>query len=223
MIIAPEPHASSVRVSSQTPDDPIVFIVDDDVSMREALEPLIRRAGWRPQTFATARDFLASPRSPVPCCLVLDVRLPDLNGLELQDCLGSDRRLPIIFITGYGDVRTSVRAMKAGAVEFLEKPFGHDVLLSVIRQAIERSQAAIRDDAEVRALQEAYATLTRREREIMELVVRGRMNKQVAAELGISVITVKVHRGRMMRKMKAHSLAELVLQASRLRITTTHT
>ena len=209
--------------SSQTPDAPIVFIVDDDLSMREALELLIRRAGWRPQTFATARDFLARPRSAVPCCLVLDVRLPDLNGLELQDCLGSDRRLPIIFITGYGDVRTSVRAMKAGAVEFLEKPFGHDVLLSVIRQAIERSQAAIRDDAEVRALQEAYATLTRREREIMELVVRGRMNKQVAAELGISVITVKVHRGRMMRKMKAHSLAELVLQASRLRITTTHT
>lgn len=210
-------------VPSQTPDEPIVFIVDDDISMREALELLIKRAGWRPQTFATARDFLASPRSPVPCCLVLDVRLPDVNGLELQDCLGSDRRLPIIFITGYGDVPTSVRAMKAGAVEFLEKPFGHDVLLSAIRQAIEHSKTAIRDDAEVRALQEAYDTLTRREREIMELVVRGQMNKQVGAELGISVFTVKVHRGRMMRKMKADSFAELVRQAGRLRITTTDT
>ena len=210
-------------VPSQTPDEPIVFIVDDDISMREALELLIKRAGWRPQTFAAARDFLASPRSPVPCCLVLDVRLPDLNGLELQDCLGSDRRLPIIFITGYGDVPTSVRAMKAGAVEFLEKPFEHDVLLSAIRQAIERSKTAIHDDAEVRALQEAYATLTRREREIMELVVRGQMNKQVAAEFGISVNTVKVHRGRMMRKMKADSFAELVRQAGRLRITTTDT
>jgi FixJ family two-component response regulator len=146
-----------------------------------------------------------------------------LNGLELQDCLGSDRRLPIIFITGYADVPTSVRAMKAGAVEFLEKPFGHDVLLSAIRQAIERSKTAIRDDTEVRALQEAYATLTRREREIMELVVRGQMNKQIGAELGISVNTVKVHRGHVMRKMKADSLAELVRQADRLRITTTNT
>jgi FixJ family two-component response regulator len=209
-------------VSSQTPDAPIVFIVDDDISIREALELLIRRAGWRPQTFATARDFLASPRSAVPCCLVLDVRLPDLSGLELQDCLGSDRRLPIIFITGYADVPTSVRAMKAGAVEFLEKPFGHDVLLSVLRQAIERSKTAIRDDADVRALRMAYATLTRREREVMKLVVRGQKNKQVGAKLGISIVTVKVHRGHLMRKMKADSLAELVRQADRLQITMTN-
>jgi FixJ family two-component response regulator len=201
---------------------PIVFIVDDDISMREALELLIRRAGWRPETFATAQEFLASPRPAVPCCLVLDVRLPDLNGLELQNCLGSDRRLPIIFITGYGDVPTSVQAMKAGAIEFLEKPFGHDVLLNVIRQAIERSEAALRDEVERHDLHSAYATLTRREREILELVVRGQMNKQVGAELGISVITVKMHRGSMMRKMKADSLAELVRKAVRLGIAATN-
>ncbi len=210
-------------VSSQSSDAPTVFIVDDDISMREALELLIKRAGWRPRAFETARDFLASPRPPAPCCLVLDVRLPDLNGLELQDSLNADRCLPIIFITGHADVPTTVRAMKAGAVEFLEKPFGHDVLLSVIGQAIERSKVALRDAAQMRALQRAYATLTPREREIMELVALGRMNKQVGAQLGISIITVKMHRGSMMRKMNADSLAELVRQAGRLGITATNT
>ena len=198
---------------------PIVFVVDDDVSVRESLELLIHAAGWTPETFASAAAFLARSRADVPSCLVLDVSLPDLNGLELQERIAGDRfDLPIIFITGYGDVPMTVRAMKAGAVEFLTKPFSDDVLLSAISQAIDKSRAARRDDAETRAVRENYAALSRREREVMALVVCGLLNKQVAGELQISEITVKAHRGNAMRKMKADSLADLVTMAARLRL-----
>jgi len=198
---------------------PIVFVVDDDVSVRESLESLIRFAGWQSETFATAQEFLARPRVLAPSCLVLDVTLPDLNGLDLQERIAVDRiDMPIIFITGYGDVPMTVRAMKAGAVEFLTKPFGDDVLLSAIRDAIERSHTALDHAAEIRAFQDRYALLSRREREVMGLVVSGLMNKQVGGELGISEITVKAHRGKVMRKMEAHSLADLVTMAARLRL-----
>jgi FixJ family two-component response regulator len=200
---------------------PIVFVVDDDVSVRESLELLIRCAGWQPETFASAHEFLARPRALAPSCLVLDVNLPDLNGLDLQKRVADDRiDMPIIFITGYGDVPMTVRAMKAGAVEFLTKPFGDDVLLSSIRHAIERSRAALGHEAEMRALRVCYASLSRREREVMALVVSGLLNKQVGGELGISEITVKGHRGNVMRKMNAKSLAGLVNMATRLRVAT---
>ena len=188
----------------------IVFVVDDDVSVRESLELLIRTAGWRPETFASAQDFLSRPRPTVPCCLVLDVTLPGLSGLELQKQLAERTDMPIIFITGHGDVPMSVQAMKAGAVEFLTKPFKDDVLLDAIRGAIERSRVALRQDSEMRVLREGYASLTPREREVMALVVSGLLNKQVGGELGISEITVKAHRGQVMRKMKADSLPDLV-------------
>ena len=198
---------------------PVVFVVDDDVSVRESLELLIRCAGWQPETFASSQKFLARPRISVPSCLVLDVSLPGLNGLDLQGRVAVDRPdMPIIFITGYGDVPMTVRAMKAGAVEFLTKPFNHDVLLSAIRQAIERSRAALDREAEIRAIRECYASLTRRERQVMDLVVSGRLNKQVGGELGISEITVKAHRGKVMQKMMADSLPELVKMAARLRL-----
>ena len=198
---------------------PIVFVVDDDVSVRESLEALIRDAGWQPEIFASAEEFLSRPRVSGPSCLVLDVGLPDLNGLDLQQRVAADRPdMPIIFITGHGEVPMTVRAMKAGAVEFLTKPFGDDVLLSAIRDAIHRSETAVGREAEIQALRDRYALLSHREREVMALVVTGLLNKQVGGELGISEITVKAHRGQVMRKMKARSLADLVNMAARLQL-----
>jgi FixJ family two-component response regulator len=194
----------------------IVFVVDDDVSVRDSLELLIKSGGWQPETFASAHEFLSRPRATVPCCLVLDVTLPGLNGLELQQQLAERTDMPIIFITGYGDVPMTVRAMKAGAVEFLTKPFKDEVLVVAIRGAIERSRDALRGEAELRMLRDCYASLTPREREVLALVVAGQLNKQVGGELGISEITVKAHRGQVMRKMKADSLPDLVTMAARL-------
>jgi FixJ family two-component response regulator len=197
---------------------PIVFIVDDDISVRESLELLIRSAGWKPETFASAPEFLVRSRTLVPSCLVLDVALPDLSGLDLQKLVADRIDMPIIFITGYGDVPMTVQAMKAGAVEFLTKPFRDDVLLTAIQHAIGRSQTALSQEAALRTLRDRHASLTRREREVMALVVSGLLNKQVGGELGISEITVKAHRGQVMRKMKADSLADLVTMAATLRL-----
>ncbi len=197
---------------------PTVFVVDDDTSVRESLELLIQTEGWRPETFASAHDFLSQPRSLGPSCLILDVTLPDLNGLDLQKRIAADRiDMPIIFLTGYVDVPMTVQAMKAGAVEFLTKPFSDQVLIAAIHDAIERSLSVLGEEEETRALRERYATLSRREREVMRLVVSGLRNKQVGGELGISEITVKAHRGKVMSKMNARSLAELVTLDARLR------
>jgi FixJ family two-component response regulator len=202
---------------------PIVFVVDDDISVRESLESLIRCAGWEPETFSSAQEFLAHPRALSPSCLILDVSLPDLNGLDLQKRIASDRMdMPIIFITGYGDVPMTVKAMKAGAIEFLTKPFNDEALLGAIRHAIERSRTALRREAEVGVLRDCYAALTSREREVLSLVVSGLSNKQVGGELGISEITVKAHRGKVMHKMRADSLPNLVKMAARLRLTPIH-
>jgi FixJ family two-component response regulator len=200
-----------------SPATAIVFVVDDDVSVRESLELLILSAGWQPETFASAQEFLSRSRALVPSCLVLDLSLPGLNGLELQKHVAAQRTdMPIIFITGYGDVPTTVQAMKAGAVEFLTKPFSDEALLNAIRHALKRSEDALSLERELESLREDYALLTSREREVMALVVSGLLNKQVGGKLGISEITVKAHRGSVMKKMKADSLPDLVNMAARL-------
>ena len=195
---------------------PIVFVVDDDISVRESLELLIRCEGWQPETFASAQEFLDYPRVLTPNCLVLDVSLPNLNGLDLQTMVADRTDMSIIFITGHGDVPMTVRAMKAGAVEFLIKPLDNEVLVNAIRTALERSQAALAQEEEIQVLRSRYETLSLRERQVMTLVVAGLLNKQVGGELGISEITVKAHRGKVMQKMKADSLPDLVKMAARL-------
>ncbi len=196
---------------------PIVFVIDDDISVRESLELLLRSEGWEPETFASAQEFLIRPRPAVPSCLVLDVFLPDFNGLDLQKRLALERTdMPILFITGHSDVPTTVRAMKAGAVEFLVKPFEQNVLLEAIRECLDRSRLVLAREMEMHALRNRYASLSRRERQVMALVVSGLLNKQIGGELGISEITVKAHRGRMMQKMHAESVANLVKIAVRL-------
>jgi FixJ family two-component response regulator len=200
-------------------ETPVVFVVDDDVSVRESLEALIRVEGWEAKTCASASEFLARPKESSPSCLVLDLCLPDANGLDLQNDVWPDRSdMPIIFITGHGDIPASVRAMKAGAVEFLTKPFGTEVLLDAVRHALERSRAELDRVHDLDEVGEKYALLSRREQEVMALVVSGLLNKQIAFELGISEITVKAHRGQVMRKMKAASLVHLVNMAAKLKI-----
>ena len=210
------PRTAARGTKAVQPPTAVVFVVDDDISVRESLELLLKEAGWYAELFASAPAFLSRPRSTVPCCLVLDVTLPGLSGLELQQQLAERIEMPIIFITGHGDVPMTVRAMKAGAVEFLPKPFRDDVLLSAIGQALDRSRVALQHESEMQTLRTAYDSLTPREREVMALVVSGLLNKQVGGELGISEITVKAHRGQVMRKMKADSLPDLVTMAARL-------
>ncbi|HEY6243232.1 MAG TPA: response regulator [Pyrinomonadaceae bacterium] len=203
--------------ASKSQQQPIVFVVDDDISVRESLELLIKFAGWQAEMFASGKDFLQRPRTTSPSCLVLDISLPDLNGLELQKLMGEERvHMPIIFITGHGDVPMTVQAMKAGAVEFLTKPFDDEVLLSAIRHAIKRSTSLLEDQAEIADLRIGYDSLTPREQEVMRLVVAGMLNKQIGLKLGISEITVKAHRGKVMQKMKADSVADLVKTAVKL-------
>jgi len=199
---------------------PIVFVVDDDISVRESLELLIQNEGWQPKTFASAQEFLDYRRAVVPSCLVLDISLPGLNGLELQKRVAVEgAEIPIIFITGHGDIPKTVQAMKRGAVEFLTKPFNDELLLTAIRQALERSRIALVLKLELQELRDRYALLTPRERQVMALVVSGLLNKQVGGELGISEITVKAHRSQVMQKMKADSVADLVKIAGKLQLT----
>jgi FixJ family two-component response regulator len=197
---------------------PTVFVVDDDVSVRNSLRLLIEAAGWQPELFSSAQAFLARPRIPTPSCLLLDFGLPDINGCDLQKLLADRTDMPIIFITGHGDVPMTIRAMKAGAVDFFTKPFSNDVLLSAIREAIGRSRAVLFSADHTRELRDNYASLSLRQREVMALVVVGRLNKQVGGALGISEITVKAHRGQVMQKMNAASLPDLVRMADRLAI-----
>jgi len=195
----------------------VVYIVDDDISVRESLQAMVAESGLQPEAFASAEEFLGCTRRLCASCLVLDVSLPQLNGLELQRRLGSTQAaLPIIFVTGHGDIPMTVKAMKAGAIEFLTKPFSPDELLAAIGSAVERSRGILAEQLEVQALADRYESLSGREREVMALVVRGLLNKQVGAKLGISEITVKAHRGQVMRKMKASSIADLVTISARL-------
>jgi FixJ family two-component response regulator len=209
------------RSSSKEATKPLVFVVDDDIALRDSLGDLIANSGWRVALFACATEFLASQRPPSPSCLVLDVGLPDLNGLELQERISNERsKMPIIFITGRGDIPMTVQAMKAGAAEFLSKPITPAVLLHAIQIALERSRRCLEEEAKLQELRARYQALSHREREVMALVVLGLLNKQVSGKLGLSDITVKQHRGRMMRKMRARSLAELVTIAARLGLMT---
>lgn len=235
--------AASVGRISSPPPAATVFVVDDDVSVRESLEVLIRCEGWQPDSCSSAEEFLArlramapsrpthrvganesaeeclaNQRSTVPCCLILDLTLPGLSGLDLQKQLAGHLNMPVIFVSGQTDVATTVRAMKAGAFEFLTKPLRTDLLVDAMHDAIDRSREALRLQSEMRALRDCYESLTPREREVMRLVVSGLLNKQVGFELGISETTVKAHRGQVMRKMQAESLPDLVMMAARLKV-----
>ena len=216
-MILPGTLGHEVGSSPMATAKPIVFVVDDDVWIRESLQTLLHDEGWLPETFASAQEFLDRPRALIPNCLVLDISLPGINGLELQKRVAVERTdMPIIFITGHGDIPMSVGAMKAGAVEFLTKPFNDEVLLTAIRQALERSRQALAQETKIQELLDRYASLTPRERDVMGLVVSGLLNKQVAGELGITESTVKAHRGQVMQKMKANSVADLVKMTAKL-------
>jgi FixJ family two-component response regulator len=219
-VIGRAPSAPIVANAPSSPDadcTPTVFIVDNDVSVRESLAELIRMSGWRAEAFGSAREFLEHPHAAIPSCVVLDFRLPDLSGLELQRRIVADRNeMPIIFLTGYSDVPIAVQAMKAGAIEFFMKPFNDEELLPAIGRALEASKIRLKHDAELLALRRRHESLSGREQEVLALVVTGLLNKQVGFELGISEITVKAHRGRVMRKMEANSLADLIAMATKL-------
>ena len=209
------------KVLAMPPNTPMVVVVDDDISVRESLELLIQNEGWQAALFESAEEFLSRLPNVVPSCLVLDINLPDLSGLDIQQRISDEKSsIPIIFITGYGDIPTSVRAMKAGAAEFLTKPLNDEILIEAIRDAVRRSQANLKRDGAQRQLQERFGLLSKREREVMDLVVKGFMNKQVGFELGISEITVKAHRGKVMEKMHAATFVDLVNMAGRLGIST---